>query len=137
MKGEVRTLDNGALKSSAPSPTHQPMGVLLAIVTLHLTPMAYLDAPLVPGSKGVGETGRYASPRTFDATVEYYKRHFDKGQVRWRHIVNTPGVKAVHIQSTRRSTRWSGINVYEKQGKVRVYVLKRVRAAAKSKRKRR
>ena len=83
-------------------------------------------APIVPDAKPLEEPGRYQSPRTYEETLDYYKRVFKRtGGVRWRHIVNLPGIKAKHIQSLRRRTRWQGINIYEHRGQVRFYVIPR------------
>ncbi len=94
-----------------------------------------LDAPLVPGASSVGEPGRYRSPRNFDDTLDFYERLFKTGGARWRSIVNLPGIKAKHLESTRRSTKWEGINLYEYKGQVRLYVVPRDAKPRKSKKK--
>ncbi len=86
-----------------------------------------VQAPVIPDAQPLEETGRYDSPRSFDDTVEFYKRVFKHtgGQIRWRNIVNSPGIKAKHVQSLRTATAWEGINIYEKAGKVRIFVIAR------------
>ena len=85
------------------------------------------DAPLVPKSVAMAEPGRFQSSRSYERTVDYYRRLFrGRGGVRWRPIVSLPKLRAVHIASTDENTLWDGINVYENKGDVRIYVLKRV-----------
>ena len=84
------------------------------------------DAPLVPGAIALDETGRYDSPRSYDDTVDYYRRYFrSRGGSKWRNIVNLPSVKAKHIQSTLKKTAWEGLNIYEHRGRVRIFVIPR------------
>lgn len=72
------------------------------------------------------EPGRYRSPYSYDETIDFYQRVFkNTAGVRWRNVVNLPAVKAKHIDCMRKRTRWDGINIYEKQGEVRIYVLPR------------
>lgn len=110
------------------------------ILTLALTAAdPLLDAPVVPGAVALAEPGRYRSPRTYDDTLDFYQRLFNSaGGVRWRNIVNLPGIRAKHIESLRKKSRWEGINIYEHKGEVRVYVIPREtppdRPAATSKR---
>jgi hypothetical protein len=87
---------------------------------------AMMEAPLVPGAVALDEPGRYRSPRSFDDTLDFYSKLFNQGGViRWRNIVNLPGIKAKHLECLRRKTRWEGINVYEYKGEVRLYVIAR------------
>lgn len=85
-----------------------------------------VEAPLVPGAIALEERGRYRSVRTYQETLDFYRRLFNQtGGVRWRNVVNLPGIKAKHVDSLRNRTRWEGINIYEKSGEVRVYVIRR------------
>ncbi len=106
------------------------MRVLLLTLSLSLVPVSTFaqskDAPIVSGARSLSETGRYASPRSYEDTVEFYRRHFrSRGGVRWRSIINQPGIKAVHIRSVRKATNWAGINVYETRGEARIFVIPR------------
>ncbi len=103
-----------------------------SVVTLALLALlgaddgTYLDAPVVPGATPTGEPGRYESPKTYDDTLTHYKWYFKtRGGVRWRNVVNLPQIRAKHIESTRPKTRWQGLNIYEMQGKVRIFVVPR------------
>ncbi len=95
-------------------------------LTLSMLSADHIEAPVVPYAKAMEDAGRYRSPRNFDDTVEYYKRLFrSSGGIRWRNIINQPGIKAKHLQSLRKKTKWAGINIYETKGQVRIYVVKR------------
>jgi hypothetical protein len=84
-----------------------------------------LEAPLPPGAVALDESGRYRSPRSFDETLDFYQRLFNQGGVRWRSIVNLPGIRAKHIECLRKKTHWEGINIYEYKGEVRLFVVPR------------
>lgn len=90
-----------------------------------------IDPPLAPGAHALKEPGRYQATRSYEETLDFYRRLFNQtGGVRWRNIVNLPGIKAKHVASLRNKTRWEGLNIYEKQGDVRIYVLLRDAAQA-------
>lgn len=85
-----------------------------------------VEAPLPSCAVAMDEPGRYSCGRTFDETLDFYRKTFiQTGGVRWRNIISTPNIKARHIDSLRSKTHWEGINVYEKAGEVRIYVLPR------------
>ena len=87
---------------------------------------AFPDAkpPIITGAREMEEPGRYRARRPFDDTVEWYKRTFKTlGGVRWRNIVNTPSVRAVHLECVRSRCKWAGINIYETRGEVRLFVV--------------
>ena len=98
----------------------------LLLTSSTLTEDPRTSAPLVPGATPLEEPGRYESSRNFDDTVQYYYRKFrGTGLARWKNIVNLPTVRAKHLQSKQTSSKWLGINIYESEGKVRIYVLPR------------
>jgi len=104
------------------------MSPVLAALWISLSPVGdgYLDAPIIPGAQQLSEPGRYESPKTWEDTLTYYKWHFkSRGGVRTRNIVNLPHIRAKYIQSTRKSTKWQGLNIYEKNGHVRIFVVPR------------
>ncbi len=87
---------------------------------------APVDAPLPPSAVALDEPGRYRVGRSFDETLDFYTRLFNQpGVVRWRNIVNLPGIRAKHIECLRKKTKWEGINIYEYKGEVRLYVIPR------------
>ena len=81
------------------------------------------------------EVGRYQSARSYDETIDYYERVFKNtaGGVRWRSVVNIPGVKAKHVECLKKKTNWEGINIYELNGEVRFYVIPRDKGKNKAK----
>ena len=106
--------------------------MLLATLLRGILPLLIrlpLEAPLPSSATALEKPGRYASLSTFDQTLDFYRRAFRQGEVRWRTIVNLPSVKAKHVQSLKKETLWDGINVYEIEGRVYVYVLARAQGA--------
>ncbi len=86
------------------------------------------EAPIPPGVVALEEPGRYRSNRSFDETIEFYKRSFRRvWGLRWHHIVSLPGIKAKNIECQRKKSNWEGINIYEHAGEVRIYVIPRER----------
>lgn len=85
-----------------------------------------VEAPLPSCAVAMDEPGRYRCGRPYDETLDFYKKTFiQTGGVRWRNIISTPAIKARHVDSLRSKTHWEGINVYEKAGEVRIYVIPR------------
>jgi len=85
-----------------------------------------MEAPVVPQAVPLAEPGRYRSNRSFDETIEFYERLFRRtGGVRWYNVINLPGIKAKHIESLRSKSDWEGINIYEYQNEVRLFVIVR------------
>ncbi len=115
---------------------------VIALLPALLLPLAAqaevpVKAPVAAGATPLGEPGRYKVNRGFDDAIEYYKRMFkQESGVRWYNIINQPGIRAKHLASLRKNTEWEGINIYERGGEVRLYVVprgKRPPAKAKGK----
>lgn len=102
---------------------------ILGLVTVMVLAVANdlpLEAPISANAIALEEPGRYKSLHTYDETLDFYRRIFNQtGGVRWRNIANSPSIKAKHVESLRKKTRWEGINIYEKQGEVRIFVIPR------------
>ena len=100
------------------------LSVLIVLAAQSEPPM---DAPRPQAAVEIPQDpGRFRSPYSYDETIEFYERVFKNTTgVRWRNVVNLPSVKAKHIDCLRKKTHWDGINIYEKQGEVRIYVLNR------------
>ena len=94
-----------------------------------LVPMAVdlpAIAPLPPGSQPTAVGHRFRSSRTYDETLDFYQRLFNQtGGVRWHAIINQPGLRARHVESMRRKTKWEGLNIFDVRGEVRITVLPR------------
>jgi hypothetical protein len=130
--GQVRHPKPPPLTGSGAAPYAHSMSLWLALFLLAApaeerpAPAALTEAPIIPGAIPLSEPGRYQSPRNYPETLDYYRRLFARtGGVRWRNIVNQPDIRAKHAASLRRKTRWQGLNIYEKQGHVRIYVVQR------------
>ncbi len=69
----------------------------------------------------VGER-RYRVPQDWENTLKYFKTVYSTATYPRRSIVNQPGVKAIHIANPG-GKGWAGLNVYEANEEVRVYVV--------------
>ena len=78
----------------------------------------------------VGER-RYRVPQDWENTLKYFKTVYPTATYPRRSIVNQPGVKAVHITNPG-GKGWEGLNVYEANDEVRVYVVPPAGVAAKA-----
>ena len=105
------------------------MTSLIFIALMTLSPAAAeppVEAPIMPGAIELDDLGRYKTLRTYDETLDFYRRIFNQTSgVRWRNVVSLPSIKAKNVESLRKKTHWEGINIYEKQGQVRIYVIPR------------
>lgn len=105
--------------------------ILVATWMLAAPPELPIEAPLPSDAVRLkdpdNEPGRYRSLRSYEELLDFYRRIFNQtGGVRWHNIVQLPTIKAKNVESLRPTTKWEGINIYEKQGEVRIYVLPRV-----------
>ena len=81
-----------------------------------------LDGVQLPDkSSKVGER-RYRVPQDWENTLKYFKTVYPTATYPRRSIVNQPGVKAIHITNPS-GKGWAGLNVYEANEEVRVYVV--------------
>jgi hypothetical protein len=81
-----------------------------------------LDGVQLPDrASKVGER-RYRVPQDWENTLKYFKTVYSPGNYPRRPIANQPGVKAVHIANPD-GKGWAGLNVYEANEEVRVYVV--------------
>ncbi len=81
-----------------------------------------LGAQLPDGARKVAEH-RYKSSTDFEGTLKYYKNVYPSTSHPRKSIVNQPGVKAVHIPNTSGKGGWEGLNIYEANDEVRIYVV--------------
>ena len=102
-----------------------PVRALLALLLLATPALAAeteLGAMLPEGSRKVAEH-RYKSSTDFEGTMKFYKNTYPASQYPRRAIVNQPGVKALHIPNTSGRGGWEGLNIYEANDEVRIYVV--------------
>lgn len=69
------------------------------------------------------DANRYRLPDGFETTSKWYARVYKPGEYPRRNIVNQPGIKAFHVVNSNKNDQWSGFNLYEWQGQVRLYIL--------------
>ena len=81
-----------------------------------------LGAQLPDGARKVAEH-RYKSSTDFEGTLKYYKNVYPATSHPRKSVVNQPGVKAVHIPNTSGKGAWEGLNIYEANDEVRIYVV--------------
>lgn len=81
-----------------------------------------LGAQLPDGARKVAEH-RYKSATDFEGTLKYYKNVYPVSTYPRKAVVNQPGVKALHIPNTSGKGGWEGLNIYEANDEVRIYVV--------------
>jgi hypothetical protein len=70
----------------------------------------------------VGER-RYRVPQDWENTLKYFKTAYPSAQYPRHMIVNQPGVKALHLANPEVHGGWVGLNIYEANDEVRVFVV--------------
>ncbi len=70
----------------------------------------------------VGER-RYRVPQDWENTLKYFKTAYPSAQYPRHTIVNQPGVKAIHIANPEGHGGWVGLNIYDANDEIRVYVV--------------
>ncbi len=55
--------------------------------------------------------------------MKYFKTTYPSAQFPRHTIVNQPGVKAIHLTNPDSHGGWEGLNIYEANDEVRVYVV--------------
>ena len=71
----------------------------------------------------VGED-RYRSPKRYRKAIRHFRSLFRGKGIVWTPIRGNPRVQGVHIANLRPNRKWDGINVYEADRKVTIYVVK-------------
>ncbi len=70
----------------------------------------------------VGER-RYRVPQDWENTIKYFKTAYPTAQYPRHMIVNQPGVKALHLANPDGHGGWVGLNIYEANDEVRVFIV--------------
>jgi len=84
----------------------------------------------LPGGSARIAEDRYRAPQGWDETLKFYKNMYPPVKYPRRSIVNQPGIKAIHLANGEGGD-WEGLNIYELQGEVRIFVLARQKPADK------
>ncbi len=111
-------LDSGLRHLYKPRPLL--LVVALASAGVHAENMGGVNLP--DEAVKVGEN-RYRVKGDFKGTLKHYQAAYPPGAYPRRHIVNQPGVKAVHIVNPS-GKGFEGINIYEANDEVRIYVVR-------------
>lgn len=77
---------------------------------------------LPDGASKVAEN-RYKVSKDFEDTLKYYKTAYPKENYPRKAIINQPGVKAVHIVNPSGRNNFEGLNIYEANDEVRIYIV--------------
>ncbi len=91
-----------------------------------------LGAQLPDNSRKVAEH-RYKSSTDFDGTLKFYKTAYPAAQYPRKAVVNQPGAKAIHIANPSGRGAWEGLNIYEANDEVRIYVVPAAGSGGKKK----
>jgi hypothetical protein len=100
----------------------------MVLVALGVLPSGAAQAEILDGvqfpdrTAKVGER-RYRVPQDWENTMKYFKTAYPSAQYPRHTIVNQPGVKAVHIANPDGHGGWVGLNIYEANDEIRVYVV--------------
>ena len=104
---------------------YKPRSAWAAVLVLCLAGGAraeLMDGVQLPDKASkVGER-RYRCPQDWEATLKYFKTVYPSATFPRRAIVNGQGLKAIHITNPT-GKGWAGLNVYEANEEVRVYVV--------------
>jgi hypothetical protein len=110
----------------------RPLGAAVVALWVSVASAEVVSGAQLPdGSQKVGEN-RYRAPGDFEKTLEYYKSVYPASAFPRRAIVNQPGVKAVHIVNPS-GKNFEGVNIYQANDEVRIYVVPLQAAPAPSK----
>lgn len=92
------------------------------LVTMNARAESDLGAQLPDGARKVAEH-RYKSSTDLEGTLKYYKNVYPASSYPRKTVVHVPGVHAIHIANTSGKGGWEGLNIYEANDEVRIYVV--------------
>ena len=90
-----------------------------------------LGCQLPESARKVAEL-RYRVSEDWERIRKFYSQTYPSKTHPWKHIVNQPGVKGFHIVNPS-GKGWEGINVYEANDEIRVFVVPADSAKTKAK----
>ena len=90
-----------------------------------------LGVQLPDSARKVAEL-RYRVSEDWERINKFFKEHYSSSSYPRKHIVNQPGVKAFHIVNPS-GKGWEGINVYEANDEIRLFIVPADSAKTKAK----
>lgn len=81
-----------------------------------------LGAQLPEGARKVAER-RYRVWQDWEAVQKFYKQTYGSAAYPRRLIVNQPGIKALHLANASGKGAWEGLNIYQANDEIRIYVV--------------
>jgi hypothetical protein len=66
---------------------------------------------------------RYRAAGDYESVMKFYKKELPASLYPRKSIVNQPGIKAVHILNPGAKGGWEGLNIYQANDEVRIYVV--------------
>ena len=83
-----------------------------------------LGAPLPSHARKIAKH-RFSLSQDFKMVMRFYKATLPVARYPRKQIIHQPGIKAIHIVNSSARGAWAGMNVYEVNGEVRIYVIPR------------
>ncbi|MBL8950130.1 MAG: hypothetical protein JNK82_05100 [Myxococcaceae bacterium] len=113
---------------------------LLAVVTMLVPAMAFAVADVgervagaaIPNYARKVAENRFRVSEDWENIQKFYAREYPSKSYPWKTIIKQPGVRAFHIVNPS-GKGWEGINVYEANDEIRVYVVLPESAKTKAK----
>jgi hypothetical protein len=117
----MRRLDTPGVDFYKPRPAWWVVAVVLALGAGVARGEIQDGVQLPDKASKVGER-RYRAPQDWENTLKYFKTVYPLGTYPRRLIVNQQGVRAVHIANPD-GKGWAGLNIYEANEEIRIYVV--------------
>ncbi len=99
------------------------MSAWFSLAVLIGTSAAPGEPGVLPDSARKVAENRYKAIGDFEAVMKFYKSALPSSAYPRKQIVNQPGIKAVHISNPNGKGGWEGLNIYENNDEVRIYVV--------------
>ena len=81
------------------------------------------DPGVLPDSAHKVAENRYKALGDWESVKKFYKTALPDNLYPRKSIVNQPGIKAQHIANPSGKGGWEGVNIYETNDEVRIYVV--------------
>ncbi len=80
---------------------------------------------ILPGGCTKAGEDRFNTGMSWEFVWKFYEKVYPRSKYERLEIANQPAVKAVHLKNPETTGKWDGLNVYEHQGRVKIFVVKR------------